>query len=101
MRRLLTRLLAFFGIVRGIVRATHEPPPGEHARDDDADPRSRETPSSPRAERALVALLALAGVAFAAFGVLIAVDADTQLLGAFSAVASRASRPRSSSRGCA
>jgi ubiquinol-cytochrome c reductase iron-sulfur subunit len=79
-RRLLWRLLEVFGIVRGVVRAVHEPPPAE--RDDDGvDPRRRETPSSPRTELALVALLGLAGLGFVAFAVLIAADADPRLLG--------------------
>jgi ubiquinol-cytochrome c reductase iron-sulfur subunit len=81
MKGLLWRLLGLFGIVRGVLRAAHEPP-AEEPGDDEVDPRRRETPSSPRAERALAALLALAGLGFAAFAVLIAIDADPRLLGA-------------------
>jgi ubiquinol-cytochrome c reductase iron-sulfur subunit len=80
MKGLLWRLLAFFGIVRGVVRAAHEPPPDE-VDDDGIDPRCRKVPSSPGAERALVVLLLLAGAGFAGFGVLIATDADPRLLG--------------------
>jgi ubiquinol-cytochrome c reductase iron-sulfur subunit len=77
---MISRLLELLGIVRGVMRAAHEPSPEE--RDDDGvDPRRRETPSSRGAELALVALLGVAGLGFAAFAVLIAVDADPRLLG--------------------
>jgi ubiquinol-cytochrome c reductase iron-sulfur subunit len=81
MKVLLWRLLELVGIVRGVLRAAHEPPAGE-TEDDGVDPRRRETPSSRGAELALVALLLLAGLAFAGFGALIATDADPRLLGA-------------------
>jgi hypothetical protein len=81
MKRLLWRLVELLAIVRGILLAAHQPPADE-VDDDGIDPRRRETPSSPGAERALAALLVLAGLGFAAFGVLIAADADPQLLGA-------------------
>ena len=80
MSGLLWRLLGLIGIVRGVVRAVHEPPADE-TDDDGIDPRRREITASRGAERALAALLALAGLGFAAFSVLIAVDADPPLLG--------------------
>jgi ubiquinol-cytochrome c reductase iron-sulfur subunit len=80
MSALLWRLLGLFGIVRGVVRAMHEPAADE-VDDDGIDPRRRELPSSRGAERALTGLLALAGLGFAAFSVLIASDADPRLLG--------------------
>jgi ubiquinol-cytochrome c reductase iron-sulfur subunit len=80
MKALLWRLLELLGIVRGVVRAVHEPPVDE-TDDDGVDPSSREVPSSRGAERALVALLLAAGLGFTAFAVLIAIDADPRLLG--------------------
>jgi len=76
-RRLLTRLLAGAGLVRGAVRAYRPPPPA----DDGHDPSRYETGSPRWAEPLLAALLVLAGLCFAAFAVLIAVYPDTQLLG--------------------
>lgn len=78
--RLLWRLLAFAGIVRGAARAMQ--PPREQHRDDGVDPRRREVVASPRSELAVAVLLIAAAAALAAFAVLIAVDADPRLLGA-------------------
>ncbi|HEY4096740.1 MAG TPA: Rieske (2Fe-2S) protein [Baekduia sp.] len=77
MRSLLTRLAILVGVLRGTARARHAPEPEE----DRVDPRRYETGSPPWGEPAVAALLVAAGVLFTAFAVLIAVDADTQLLG--------------------
>jgi ubiquinol-cytochrome c reductase iron-sulfur subunit len=75
--RRLARLLADLALARGVLRAGR--PPDEHQ--EDVDPRRHESGAPAWAELALVALLVLCGACFAAFAVLLAVDADTQLLG--------------------
>jgi ubiquinol-cytochrome c reductase iron-sulfur subunit len=74
----LRRALTAFALARGVLRARTPPPPP----DDGFDPTRYETGAPAWAEPALVALLVLCGACLAAFGVLIALDADTQLLGA-------------------
>ncbi len=77
MRARLTRLLLLFGLARGAARARNEP--GEH--DDGIDPRRRDVPASPGNELLVAVLLAVGGLLLVAFGVLVAVEASTQLLG--------------------
>jgi ubiquinol-cytochrome c reductase iron-sulfur subunit len=79
MIRLLWRVLAIFGIVRGALRAAQAPP--EEAEHDGVDPRRRELVATPRSELAVAVALGASGLALAAFGILIAVDADPPLLG--------------------
>jgi ubiquinol-cytochrome c reductase iron-sulfur subunit len=76
-RGLLTRLAVVIGVLRGVRRAALPAAP----EDDHVDPRRYETGSPPWAEPAVAGLLVAAGALFAAFAVLIAIDADTQLLG--------------------
>jgi ubiquinol-cytochrome c reductase iron-sulfur subunit len=78
--RLLLRLLEIVGLLRGVLRAFAEPPPGERE-DDGVDPRRRELVATPRAERAVAALLVAGGLGLGAFAALIALDADPRLLG--------------------
>jgi ubiquinol-cytochrome c reductase iron-sulfur subunit len=78
MKALIVRLAVLAGVLRGLA---HPVPPPAAGRHDDVDPRRYETGSPPWAEPLVAALLALAGALLATFAVLIAVDADTQLLG--------------------
>ncbi len=75
--RALWRALLAFALARGALRARHERP----EQDDDVDPSRYDVVSTPWAERTLAGLLAVSGLAFAAFAILLARNADTQLLG--------------------
>jgi ubiquinol-cytochrome c reductase iron-sulfur subunit len=76
-------LIARLAVLAGAVRAVRgpAPPPAGTTQDDGVDPRRYETGSPPWAEPLVAGLLVLAGALLATFAVLIAVDADTQLLG--------------------
>jgi ubiquinol-cytochrome c reductase iron-sulfur subunit len=77
MRTLLARLAVLIGVLRGVRGDAPEPAPAEP----DVDPRRYEAGAPPWAESLVAGLLVLAGLLFAAFAVLLAADADTQLLG--------------------
>jgi ubiquinol-cytochrome c reductase iron-sulfur subunit len=77
MKALIARLAVLVGALRGVTRPA--PPARDHH--DDVDPRRYETGSPPWAEPLVAGLLVAAGALLATFAVLIAVDADTQLLG--------------------
>lgn len=78
MSGLLARLAVLLGLARGAARARQQP----EAPDDLTDPRRYDVPASARNEVIVAVLLLAAGAGLAAFAVLIAVDADTQILGA-------------------
>jgi ubiquinol-cytochrome c reductase iron-sulfur subunit len=78
MKALIARLAVLIGVVRGVA---HPAGPPDADQDDGVDPRRYETGSPPWAEPLVAALLVAAGALLAAFAVLIAVDANTQLLG--------------------
>jgi ubiquinol-cytochrome c reductase iron-sulfur subunit len=78
MKTLIARLSVLVGVVRGLAHPT-APPAADQ--DDGVDPRRYETGSPPWAEPLVAGLLVAAGALLAAFAVLIAVDANTQLLG--------------------
>lgn len=79
MKALITRLAVLAGVLRGVAHPSA--PPAAAEQDDGVDPRRYETGSPPWAEPLVAGLLVLAGVLLATFGILIAVDANTQLLG--------------------
>jgi ubiquinol-cytochrome c reductase iron-sulfur subunit len=72
-------LIARLAVLIGVLRAPVARP--ERDNDDDVDPRRYETGSPPWGEPLVAALLIGAGALFAAFAVLLAVDADPQLIG--------------------
>jgi ubiquinol-cytochrome c reductase iron-sulfur subunit len=78
MKALIARLAVLVGVVRGVARPA---PPRATDQDDGVDPRRYETGAPPWAEPLVAGLLVAAGALLVAFAVLIAVDADTQLLG--------------------
>jgi ubiquinol-cytochrome c reductase iron-sulfur subunit len=78
MKALIGRLAVLVGVVRGVAHPTPKP---DADQDDGVDPRRYETGSPPWAEPLVAGLLVAAGALLATFGVLIAVDANTQLLG--------------------
>ncbi|HEV7493966.1 ubiquinol-cytochrome c reductase iron-sulfur subunit [Baekduia sp.] len=78
MKALIARLAVLVGVVRGVAHPTAPPAPDQ---DGGVDPRRYETGSPPWAEPLVAGLLVAAGTLLATFGVLIAVDANTQLLG--------------------
>jgi ubiquinol-cytochrome c reductase iron-sulfur subunit len=78
MKALIGRLAVLAGVLRGVAHPTAPPAAGQ---DDGVDPRRYETGSPPWAEPLVAGLLVLAGALLATFAVLIAVDANTQLLG--------------------
>lgn len=82
---MIERLAFLVGALRGLARP--EPPAPEAAGEDVVDPRRRELPRDPRAELIVAVLLLAAGALGLAFAVAIALDADTQVLGATLGVA--------------
>jgi ubiquinol-cytochrome c reductase iron-sulfur subunit len=78
MKSLIARLAVLAGVLRGVAHPASPPAADRH---DDVDPRRYETGSPPWAEPLVAGLLIVAGALLATFGVLIAVDANTQLLG--------------------
>jgi ubiquinol-cytochrome c reductase iron-sulfur subunit len=77
-KALIARLAVLVGVVRGVA---HPTAPAERDQHDDVDPRRYETGSPPWAEPLVAGLLVVAGALLATFAVLVAVHADTQLLG--------------------
>lgn len=73
----LRRIFTALALTRGALHA-HEPPPDHEA---EKDPRETETGASRASEIGLAVLLAVSGLFFFAFAVLLALSADTQLLG--------------------
>jgi ubiquinol-cytochrome c reductase iron-sulfur subunit len=78
MKALIGRLAVLVGVLRGLA---HPARSSETDQDDGVDPRRYEVGSPRWAEPLVAGLLVLAGTLLATFAVLIAVDADTQLLG--------------------
>lgn len=78
---MIARLVFLLGALRGLVGAVRHEPPDEGA-DDGVDPRRRALPRDPRAELICALLLLAGGAAAAGFAVALALDADTQVLGA-------------------
>jgi ubiquinol-cytochrome c reductase iron-sulfur subunit len=79
----MSSLLAKLAVLIGALRAPRAPtaPARERAAEEAADPRRYEAGAPPWAELLTAALLVAAGALLAAFAVLLAVDADPQVLG--------------------
>ncbi|HEV7752364.1 MAG TPA: Rieske 2Fe-2S domain-containing protein [Baekduia sp.] len=78
MKALIARLAVLVGVLRGVAHPTAPPAPDQG---DGVDPRRYETGSPAWAEPLVAGLLIAAGALLTTFGVLIAADANTQLLG--------------------